>query len=259
MNNFSAALFAETLKMRRSKVPLFTTLGFSMVPLMGGLFMIILKNPEAAKSMGLISAKAQITAGTAEWSSLFNLLTQAIAVGGIILFAILTAWVFGREFSDHTVKELLALPTSRDTIVAAKFVVIVVWAFVTIWFIFGLGLLVGYLVNIPGWSLDLLRSSFVDILGSAVLNIALLPFVALLAGIGRGYLSPIGWMILMVALAQVAAFMGWGDWFPWAVPALFAGSGGEQIGLHSYVVVIVASLLGLAATFWWWRNADQTR
>ena len=259
MNNFSSALYTESLKMNRSKVPFITTLGFSMVPLMGGLFMIILKDPEAARSWGLISTKAQIAAGTAEWSSLFNLLTQAIAVGGIILFAIITAWVFGREFSDHTVKELLALPTSRETIVTAKFVVIVAWAIANILLIFGLGLLVGYLVNIPGWSMDLLRTSFVDILGSAVLTIALLPFVALLAGIGRGYLSPIGWMILMVALAQVASFMGWGDWFPWAIPALFAGSHGEQLGLHSYVVVIVASLLGLAATFYWWRNADQTR
>jgi ABC-2 type transport system permease protein len=259
MNNFSAALFSEVLKMRRSKVPLFTTLGFSMVPLMGGLFMIILKDPEAARSMGLISTKAQIAAGTAEWSSLFNLLTQAIAVGGFILFGILTSWVFGREFSDHTVKELLALPTSRGTIVIAKFVVIALWAFATILFVFGLGLVVGYLVDIPGWSMDLLRTSFVNILGSAVLTIALLPFVALLAGIGRGYLSPIGWMILMVALAQTASFMGWGDWFPWAVPALFASSRGDQLGLHSYVVVLLASLLGLAATFWWWRNADQTR
>jgi len=245
--------------MRRSKVPLFTTLGFSMIPLMGGLFMIILKDPEAARSMGLISMKAQIAAGTAEWSSLFNLLTQAIAVGGFILFGIVTSWVFGREFSDHTVKELLALPTSREAIVAAKFVVIIVWAVTTSLFVFGFGIVVGYLVNIPGWSMELLRAAFVNIIGSVVLTIMLLPFVALLAGIGRGYLSPIGWMILMVALAQTASFMGWGDWFPWAVPALFASSHKDQIGLHSYMVVIIASLIGFALTFNWWRNADQTR
>jgi ABC-2 type transport system permease protein len=259
MNNFSAALWAEILKMRRSKVPLFTTLGFSMVPLMGGLFMIILKDPEAARSMGLISAKAQIAAGTAEWLSFFNLLTQATAVGGFILFGILASWVFGREFSDRTVKELLALPTSRETVVAAKFVVIALWAVTTTVFVFAFGLLVGYFVDIPGWSIELLRASFVNVLFSAVMTMALLPFVALLAGIGRGYLSPFGWMILMVALAQVASFMGWGDWFPWAVPAQFVGAHRDQLGLHSYVVLIAASLLGLAATFWWWRNADQTR
>ena len=66
MNNFYEALYTETLKLFRSKVPLFTALGFSMAPLMGGLFMIILKNPEAAKSLGLITTKAQLLTGTAE-------------------------------------------------------------------------------------------------------------------------------------------------------------------------------------------------
>jgi ABC-2 type transport system permease protein len=127
MKNLSSALWAETLKVRRSKVPFFTALGFSMAPLVGGLFMIILKDPEAAKSMGLISTKAQLMAGTADWPTFFNILAQAVAVGGAILFAIITAWVFGREFSDKTAKELLALPTSRGTIIAAKFIVTAMW------------------------------------------------------------------------------------------------------------------------------------
>src|SRR3989337_1495154 len=111
MNTFFSALWAETLKARRSKVPLLTTIGFSLAPMVGGLFMIILKDPDAARSMGLISTKAQIAAGTAEWATLFNMLAQAVAVGGAIVFSIFTAWVFGREFSDRTAKELLALPT----------------------------------------------------------------------------------------------------------------------------------------------------
>lgn len=129
MNGFASALWAETLKMRCSKVPLFTAIGFSFAPLMGGLFMIILKDPEAARSMGLISTKAQLTVGVADWPTFFSILAQAVAVGGAILFAVVTSWVFGREFSDRTAKELLALPTSREAIVAAKFAVIAAWTF----------------------------------------------------------------------------------------------------------------------------------
>lgn len=262
MNGFLPSLWAEALKTRRSKVPLFTAIGFSISPLMAGLFMIILKDPQAARSMGLITAKAQLVAGVADWPTFFSILTQAVAVGGAILFAIITAWVFGREFSDHTAKELLALPTSREAIVAAKFIVIAVWTLVLTVFIFLIGLLVGKLVVIPGWSEDLIRSASVDILGTAGLIIALLPFVALLASVGRGYLPPFGWTILTVVLAQIAAITGWGDWFPWSVPALFSGAAGprsELIGLHSYMIVTLAGLIGLAATFYWWRNADQTR
>lgn len=262
MNFFSSAIWAETLKMRRSKVPLFTALGFSIAPLVGGLFMVILKDPEAARSMGLISAKAQLVAGVADWPAYFNILAQAVAVGGAILFAIVTAWVFGREFSDHTAKELLALPTSREAIVGAKFIVIGVWTTLLSLFIFLLGLIVGGLVDIPGWSTQLLITAFGDVIGSAALTIALLPFVALLASVGRGYLPSFGWTILSVALAQIAAVTGWGDWFPWSIPALFSGAAGPRadlMGTHSYIIVILASLIGLAATFYWWRNADQTR
>ena len=105
MNHFASALWAETLKMRRSKVPFFTAIGFSIAPLAGGLFMIILKDPAAAKSFGLITAKAQLLTGTADWPAFFGFLSQSVAAGGMILFAMITIWVFGREFSDHTVKQ----------------------------------------------------------------------------------------------------------------------------------------------------------
>jgi ABC-2 type transport system permease protein len=262
MNNFLSSVWAETLKLRRSKVPVFTALGFSIIPLVGGLFMIILKDPEAARSMGLISAKAQLVAGVADWPTFFSILAQAVAVGGGILFAVITAWIFGREFSDRTVKELLALPTPRVSIVAAKFVVLSIWTLLLTLWILLIGLIVGKLVGIPGWSAALFRSASLDLLGTSILVIALLPFVALLASMGRGYMPAFGWMILSVALAQIAAITGWGDWFPWAVPALFSGAVGprdEFMGIHSFILVILACIIGLAATFYWWRKADQTR
>ena len=248
--------------MRRSKVPLFTAIGFSIAPLVDALFMIILKDPEAARSMGLISAKAQLVAGVADWPTFFNVLGQAVAVGGAMLFAIITAWVFGREFSDRTVKELMALPTPRGSIVAAKFVAIAGWTMLLSIFIFLVALVVGSLLDIPGWSQELFLSASLDVFGAAVLTISLLPFVALFAGIGRGELPPIGWTVLTVVLAQIAAITGWGDWFPWSVPALFSGAAGPRadlLGAHSYIVVAVTSILGFTATFYWWRNADQTK
>ena len=176
--------------------------------------------------------------------------------------AIVTTWIFGREFSDHTVKELLAVPTSREATITAKYIVIAVWVFILTLVMFLIGLLVGALVSIPGWSGELLGSSFAGVLGSTLLNMLLLPYVALLASTGRGYLPPFGWTILMVALAQIAIVMGWGDWFPWAVPGLFSGAAGpraELLGVHSYVIVIFASIIGLIATYYWWRTADQTK
>ena len=60
MSGFRAALWAEALKARRSKMPVLTGLGFSLAPLMGGFFMVVLKDPGRARQWGLIGAKAQI-------------------------------------------------------------------------------------------------------------------------------------------------------------------------------------------------------
>lgn len=224
--------------------------------------MIILKNPEQARAMGLISAKAQLTVGTAEWQTFLAVLSQGTAIGGAVLFALITSWVFGREFSDHTIKELLALPTSRVSIVLAKFVLIALWVLALVLFVFAVGLGVGSAVDIPGWSSALLWSSFWKLLIAAFLTYLLMPLVALFASYGRGFLPPMGWTILTLLFANILSLFGWGDWFPWSVPVLVSGIAGQnadQVGLHSYLVVILAFLIGLFATLAWWQRADQTR
>ena len=223
MNAFLAALWAETLKARRSKITLLTAVGFLLLPFAGGLFMIILKNPAQARAMGLISTKAQLTAGVADWPSFFGMLSQGIAAGGAILFALITAWVFGREFSDHTAKELMALPTPRWVIVGAKFVLIALWILGLTLLIFVVGLGIGTAVDIPGWSLKLEWTSLWTVLVTALLTFMLMPFAALFASLGRGYLPPLGWTILALAFANIVSLLGWGDWFPWAVPVLVSG------------------------------------
>ena len=262
MNELLAALWAETLKARRSKVPLLATLGFTLAPLMGGLFMFIMKDPESAREMGLLSVKAQLTMSTADWPPSFSVLTQAVGIGGVIVFSIVTAWVFGREFSDRTAKDLMALPTSREAIVAAKLIVISTWAFLTCAWIYLVGLVVGGLVNIPGWTDGLAWQSLLDVFVTAAMVLLLMAPVTLIASMGRGYLPPLGWTVLTIFFSQIVAATGWGDWFPWSVPALYGGVVGPragQLGAHSYLLVLLAGVAGLAATFWWWRNADQTR
>ena len=262
MNQFLSALWAEALKARRSKVPLLASIGFTLAPLMDGLFMFIMKDPERAREMGLLSVKAQLAMSTADWATFFSVLTQAVAVGGVIVFSIVTAWVFGREFSDHTAKNLLATPTSRGKIITAKLMVISAWVLVTSIWVYLIGLVVGSLVDIPGWTSELALESFRDVLFTAGMTLLLMTPVAFIASMGRGYLPPLGWAVLTIFFSQIVAATGWGDWFPWSVPALYSGVVGpraEQLGTHSYILVILACITGLAATFWWWRNADQTR
>ncbi len=266
MSAFLAAFWAEVLKARRSKVSLMTAAGILILPVVGGLFMVIMKDPEQARTMGLIGAKAQLLEGTADWPAYFDFLSLGTAAAGAILFAFVTAWVFGREFSDHTAKELLALPTPREIIVGAKFVLTALWILGLTLLIFVVGLGIVTAVGIPGWSPELVWTSFWSLLATAFLTFMLMPLVAWFASVGRGYLPPLGWAFFTLALAQIAGLLGWGDWVPWSVPGLFSmmfsvvyGQRAQPVGIHSYILVLLTFIVGVAATFAWWRSADQAR
>ncbi len=261
MSGLRAAITTELLKSRRSRIPWGVAAGFSFAPLVGGLFMVILKDPDRARQLGLLGQKAQLAAGSADWPTFLNLVAQAVAIGGAILFAFLTAWLFGREFADRTIRGLLATPTARASIVVAKLVALTVWSLAITAWVIALAFLVGAAVDIPGWSTDDAVVWLGGAVAAAVLTIALQTTTAFWASAGRGYLAPLGWAVVTIAVSQVLAVLGWGAVFPWSVPAIIAGAGGEQagsVGIPGLIAVVLTVAIGFAATLTWWRTADQS-
>jgi ABC-2 type transport system permease protein len=256
------AIWIEARKAQRSRMPPATALGFLLMPLVVAFFMVILKDPEFARQSGLISAKAQMVAGTADWRTFLGTLAQAVSLGGIFLFSIIATWVFGREFADGTVKEWLAVPIARTTLILAKFVVVGVWSGALTLLIYAVGLLLGVLVGLPGGSAAVLIQGSVMVATTAALVVAVMTPVAWLASVGRGYLLPLGVTLLFVLLANVIVVTGYGEFFPWAVPALYAGAGGGPVAAlprASYWVVVLTALAGMGLTMRWWQRADHSR
>jgi ABC-2 type transport system permease protein len=262
VNGVAAALRVETLKARRSLAPALTALAFAIAPLVGGLFMYILADPDRARRLGLIGQKAQLAGGGSDWPAYFAFLSQAATVGGFVLFAFVVAWVFGREFSDGTVRYLLALPTSRAAIIVAKLVVVALWCTALTALVTLLGFATGAVLGLPGWSTDALWQGLAHLWGGAGLTLLTVLPLALLAGVGRGYLAPLGFAMLMLILAQVIGATGRGAWFPWAIPALsaqVAGSAGGAVTTTSILIVVATGAAGAAGTFAWWLYADFPR
>lgn len=262
MRELADALWIEMLKARRSKVPLLTALGFLLMPLGIGFFMVILKNPDLGRRLGLLGAKAQLSIGAADWPTFLMLMPLIVAAGGLVVFAFIASWIFGREFADGTAKDLLALPTPRSTIVAAKFIVLLSWSILLILLVVVVSFAVGAVVVLPKWSAATALASLFRMLVGGILSIALVTMVAFVASAGRGYLPPIGFAIVTLVLAQFLGQTGWAPYFPWSVPAIFVYAAGPQApraGPISYLLVMLTSAAGIALTVAWWRRADQAR
>jgi len=253
-------LWCEVLKVRRSRVLPGTVAAFSLAPIMGSLFVIVLSNPALADANSALQAKAALTGFSPDWPSFLNMIAQAVGIGGLIIFGFAASWIFGREYSDGTAKDLFVLPVSRSTIVAAKMTAIVLWCAALSVYVFLFSLLMGLLLQLPGWSLQVFWDAAGKVAVTSLLAIILCPPVAFIASIGRGYLAPLGFVVLSVVLAQIVGALGFGTYFPWAVPAIFSKAGGIEAVLDflSYFVVVVTGTAGLIATVLWWNYADQT-
>jgi ABC-2 type transport system permease protein len=264
MGGIGAALWAEFRKAWHSKTLWISALVFSVITLVCGLFIYILKDPEQARRLGLLGAKAQMFGGSADWASLFSLNLVIMSAGGLVLFGFIFVWIFGREFSDRTVYDMLALPTSRVIIVLAKVITAAYWSVALILLVFVLTLIIGGILNIPGVSASLILTSFVKLMVTGLLAIILcLPF-ALVASSTRGYLPGAGCLFGVLALGQVFDTLGYAQYFPWTVPALYSGAVAgltgatpEPVGAVSYIIVALVSIIGLVATGAWWQYADQ--
>lgn len=258
MSPFLNVLLIEANKARRSKVPLITLIAFLFIPFVGAVFMIILKNPEQAKNLGLISAKAQLFAGTASWEVYLNLFSQAIAIGGIILYSFIAAWVFGQDYIDKTITDLLVLPTSRTVIAAAKFTLISLWSFLYSLLALLVGVVLGFVLKLPGFSSQLLWEGIGRYIIISFLAVLLSWVIAFIANISRSYFPAIGFAIFMIILAQIVSVLGWGEYFPWSIPALYSQiSGSAQISLLGFLIVLFTGLLGVLGTLGWWHYADH--
>jgi len=261
MKSFLAAFWVECLKIRKSKIFGFTILFFLFVAFMMGLIFFVQKHPEIAGKLGMIGTKASILRlGKADWPTYLVLLTQGLAGIGLVGFGFVTTWVFGREYSDHTIKDILALPVARSYIVLSKFIVIVLWCIILTVFYFVFGLIVGKLIDIPGWSGELVSGYMYIFFVTSLLTILLSTPVAFFASYSRGYLLPVGFIILTMIIANFTGLVGLGPYFPWAIPGLFntpTGTDGMQLSIASYIILFFTSIVGLAGTMAWWRFADQ--
>ncbi len=262
MTTLPDMLWIEIRKALRSRIPIFTLLGFMVLPLAAAFFMIVLKDPEVARKAGLISTKARLTAGTADWPAYFSIVSQGTAGGSIVLGSIIMSWIFGREFSDGTLKDVLAVPVPRSAVVLAKFIVGAVWSLLLAIVVYGTSLLVGALIQLPQGSLDVLLHGSVVLIVTVCLAILAVPPIGFFASIGRGYLPAVGVTFVLLALANVTLVAGWGMYFPWAIPILYAGaSDPASAGLNavSYALIVLTALVGVIGTALWWTYADQPR
>lgn len=199
--------------------------------------------------------------GETDWTAyLHNVVFMFATVFGLIGFGVLTSWTFGREYTDRTFKDLLALPISRGKIVAAKSVSAMLWSLIIAVITYEFAVLMGLITGIPGFSIDVVRHYLFQMLIVSGMHLLLCGPVIFLANVSRGYLMPIAYAFTTLMIALITGPTSLGAYLPWSVPALqLAGGDSAVLPLSnwSYFIPFIVGIIGLAGTWVWWYKADH--
>ncbi|MGZ7442991.1 ABC transporter permease [Paenibacillus sp. TH7-28] len=237
MNIFSV-LHCEIRKIIRANVFWLVFLVFAFGPIMMGIGIILSSDT-----------------GSINWQMYLTDLLNNLAPLGLIGYTFIAAWVFGREFTDKTIKDLLAKPVSRSNIVLSKLLVILAWSILLSIYMFATALAVGGILGVTGWSVSLIWNIFSKFIITSLLFIIVTTPGAFLANVSRGYLAPLGLILVIVILSNVLASFGFAPYFPWTIPSIFQSIG--FLNLSSIIILGFTGIAGIVGIFAWWRFAEQ--
>lgn len=223
----------ETIKVWRSSVFWVLAAVFTILPLMMGL----LKQPDV------------------NWAVYYSDMLDSIASLLVVGFSFTSAWVFGREYTDHTIKDLLVKPIPKSYSVLSKFIVITIWNVMIAIFTFAMVTTAGAVIGVSGEFLSTTLQILSAYMLTAVLIMAVSSTSALVANVTKGYLAPIGLIFVIIIASNAVVTLGFGPYFPWTIPVLM--SKGADLGFMSYAILALTTVAGYAGTVAWWRFAEH--
>lgn len=245
------ALTAEVAKLKRASLPWWTVAAILIGPSMSNVF----------------ATAQQVEAGRVSWSDFFGL--GAMAMGtwyGILIFGLVTAFVFGREFSEGVAPNMLTVPTRRECFVLAKLIVLGVWvAALTVLSLFAQAAW-ATLLGLDGFAWSAVWAGAGEVFTVALLIFLTLPVVALVAVVSRGVFAPMIFSAFGFSAGMIGGIAGWGDWLPWAMPTAiggtFMGPAGvtqvPELTTGSWAIAFSMFAIGVVAVLYWVNHADST-
>ncbi len=229
-------IHCEALKVLRSSVFWIVIVAFATMPIMLG-FVTYING-----------------AGTG-WEPYLSDLLGSITAVLVIGFSFTACWVFGREYTDKTISELLVKPVSKLYVILSKFIIIFLWDILMAFFMFAVVFIMGILIGLNGGTWLLIMNSFLIFMITSLLTMVVSTISALLANVSKGYLAPIGLAFLIVVISNVISQAGLAAYFPWTIPALFISN--VPLGIASFAILAITGITGFLGTVAWWRFAEQ--
>ena len=197
---------------------------------------------------------------TQSFTMLFSTVNMYMsALFAILLFSIIIAYLFGREYNEHTLKTMLTVPISRGKFLASKYIMFLIWILILTVVTSVTTLAFGFLAGLKGFTVQLFINSLAELLFSnLLLFLTFSPFVFLSLFITSMVPAMIGGASLTLVNLLVEG-QTWAPYVPWTCPYLI--SSGEiadySVGLMTpYIMIMATFLVGIVISYVYFTKKD---
>lgn len=238
-------LYTELLKLKRSKMFLVSIIGASAAPIM----MFIAYLSQMKRDPGKV-IPFEI--------SFYNTNLNVMLLLGVLLYGVITAYLFNREFVEDTLKNLLTIPVSKVALIASKMLMLYIWILLLTMVAWVLTLGFAFFIKSDVLSAAVLLSSLRDYVLGAVLMFLLSTPTIWVTFLFKNYVPTI-MFTAVITLGNVTVISSdYKALFPWSAAHVIVTQSYvvDYPPLYSFIAVGITSLFGLAASILYFNKMD---
>ena len=233
-------LSTELLKLKRSSMFLISILGAAVAP-----FVVVVAT--------------YVHEPATPFKELFyNVNLYTVLIIGVPLYGVVTSYLFNREYTENTLKNILTTPVSRVSFIMSKTLLLFMWIMmltVTAW---GITLVLGVLTQFNGLNISVLTESLKQFsIGGLLLFILSSPII-LLTLVMKNYVPTIIFTVVITLINVMGGNSEHRALFPWAAAGDIANN---TLPLtyppeYSYIGITATALIGFTAMIVYFKKVD---
>lgn len=238
-------VYSELLKLKRAKMFMVSVLGAAAAPIM--------------MFIGFLSMKSKTPDEPITFAvSFYNTNLYVLLLIGPLLYGVITAYLFTREYTEGALVNLLTIPVSRINLIISKMILLFIWIFVLTLVAWGLTLILGLIGQFEDLDAAILLQSLQEYtVGGSLLFLLATPtiFVTFLF---KNYVPTIIFTAVITMGNIALASSEYRVLFPWSAVHTVANQGfvPEYPPEYSYLSIFATSLIGLVATIVYFKKID---
>jgi bacitracin transport system permease protein len=177
---------------------------------------------------------------------------------GVLLYGVITAFLFNREYVEDTLKNLLTIPVPRTRLILSKLILLFLWIQILSLFAWGLTLLMGLIGQYDGLSFGVLWTSLGKYMLGGILLFLLSTPTMFVTFLFKNYVPTIIFTAVVTMCNVALANREYKVLFPWSAVHVVVENGfvPSYPPIYSYMAILLTCAVGFIATIVYFNKSD---